>query len=345
MAINAGLTTCPIRGAGDTRMKFSLFQRWALATLLATLFLVFVGGFVRAAGAGLGCPDWPKCWGLWLPPVSIEEIDPTVYDVSQFNRVKMWIEYANRLIGVAIGLLVVGTFLLSFTQRRTRPSLIGWSFLAVLLVVFQGWLGGRVVRSGLEGGAITIHLAAALVLLTLLLWIVYRAAPFLAEARMREAFRGRLVGWTVGLLVVTAIQILLGARVRELADAAGLAKAESLEPGWIAELGGIFLVHRSFAWALVAAAAGLWWIRRQAALGGFAGSAVTWIVVLVAVQVGSGIGLQHFGMPPAFQVIHLGGSTIVYCLGVFLLLALLRRDPSPSPRGLGPLPASREAAR
>ncbi|MDX1672627.1 MAG: COX15/CtaA family protein, partial [Balneolaceae bacterium] len=130
-------------------MKFNSYQKIALTTVFATLFLIFVGGLVRAAGAGLGCPDWPKCFGLWIPPVSAAEL-PAGYDPSQFNVFKTWLEYVNRLIGVVVGMLITATFVLSFRYRKNDPAVFYSSLAAFLLVVFQGWLGGQVVISGLS---------------------------------------------------------------------------------------------------------------------------------------------------------------------------------------------------
>ncbi|MEK9985133.1 MAG: COX15/CtaA family protein, partial [Opitutae bacterium] len=89
------------RESTDNQVSISnRFRKLATSTLIATLLLILVGGLVRVSGAGLGCPDWPRCWGCWLPPADISVIDPVKYDISQYNKTKMWIEYANRMVGV-----------------------------------------------------------------------------------------------------------------------------------------------------------------------------------------------------------------------------------------------------
>src|SRR5262245_59139243 len=72
----------------------SSFQRLALWTTATTYFLILVGGLVRASGAGLGCPDWPRCFGAWVPPASAAELPPQ-FDASLFNPTLMWTEYLN----------------------------------------------------------------------------------------------------------------------------------------------------------------------------------------------------------------------------------------------------------
>ena len=89
-------------------MKLNLYQKTALSTIAATLFLIMVGGIVRAAGAGLGCPDWPKCYGLWIPPMHVSELPPG-FDVDSFNAFKTWTEYINRLIAVSYTHLTLPT--------------------------------------------------------------------------------------------------------------------------------------------------------------------------------------------------------------------------------------------
>ncbi len=116
-------------------MKLNTFQKTAILTVAATLFLILVGGLVRAAGAGLGCPDWPKCFGMWIPPTSLGEL-PSQFDASQFNVYNTWIEYVNRLVGVLIGLLITGTFVLSFRYRKAKPTVFYSSFAAFVLVLF-----------------------------------------------------------------------------------------------------------------------------------------------------------------------------------------------------------------
>ena len=72
-------------------MKLNAFQKTAIGTVFATIFLIFIGGLVRASGAGLGCPDWPRCFGTWVPPTNLSDLPPQ-FDPNQFNVVKTWTE-------------------------------------------------------------------------------------------------------------------------------------------------------------------------------------------------------------------------------------------------------------
>src|SRR5215467_4170810 len=103
-------------------LRLSSFQRLALLTTAATYFLILVGGLVRASGAGLGCPDWPRCFGSWIPPVSAAELPPQ-FEPSLFNPTLMWTEYLNRLLGVTVGFLILATAVSAWRHHRREPPI------------------------------------------------------------------------------------------------------------------------------------------------------------------------------------------------------------------------------
>ena len=88
------------------KIRYSL-----LASIAFTYSLILIGGFVRVSGAGMGCPDWPKCFDRWYPPLSISQI-PSHIDPSLFNITLAWTEYFNRLFGMLTGIIIFSTFLL-----------------------------------------------------------------------------------------------------------------------------------------------------------------------------------------------------------------------------------------
>ena len=97
----------------------NLFKRSVLTSVLSTYFLIFIGGLVRVSGAGLGCPDWPKCFGRWIPPISARQL-PIDIDPSLFNFTLAWIEYINRMIGVFVGLSILLTAILALRYFRNN---------------------------------------------------------------------------------------------------------------------------------------------------------------------------------------------------------------------------------
>src|ERR687896_2497152 len=154
--------------------RLTSFQKLALWTTGATYFLILVGGLVRASGAGLGCPDWPRCFGSWIPPASAADL-PAQFDVSQFNPTLMWTEYLNRLLGVTVGFLILATTISAWRNHRHEPRIVWTTTIALLLTGFQGWLGGRVVAHELAAWIVTVHMIVALVIVQMLLYVTVKA--------------------------------------------------------------------------------------------------------------------------------------------------------------------------
>jgi len=136
------------------------FQKLAAATVVTAILLVTIGVIVRATGSGLGCPDWPLCHGRIIPALD----DP-----------KAWIEWVHRGVAVVIGFEILGLAVLAFVDLRGRRTLFAATVVAVLLVGFQAWLGQETVRQGNSGESVTAHLASAMALVGLLVWILARS--------------------------------------------------------------------------------------------------------------------------------------------------------------------------
>lgn len=302
-------------------MKLNVYQKTAIATIIATLFLILVGGLVRASGAGLGCPDWPKCFGLWIPPTDISELPPQ-FDESQFNVVKTWTEYVNRLIGVLIGFFILATFLLSIKYRKTKPSIFFSSLAALILVLFQAWLGGQVVRTGLQEGMITIHMIVAMIILSTLIFAAYRATQDLVKVEISPDLRKTLF-WTMTVIFgLTIIQMILGTQVREAIDVIKNVPNPPERSTWIEESGYIFFVHRTFSWLFVGAAFYLLYILKKYRPTGTIKKLMDINLFLIVLQIAVGVGLAYLNMAGALQVIHLLGIALMICAQFFMILLL-----------------------
>jgi protoheme IX farnesyltransferase len=137
------------------------FQKLAIAGVVTSLLLVTVGVVVRATGSGMGCPDWPLCHGQLLPPL---------------GDYQAWIEWVHRTVAAIIGFLVLGLAIVAVRDHRDRASLLWPSLAAVALVGFQAWLGKETVRLNNSGESVTAHLAAAMTLVGLLVFILARSS-------------------------------------------------------------------------------------------------------------------------------------------------------------------------
>lgn len=293
-------------------MKLNNYQITAITTVIATLLLILVGGLVRASGAGLGCPDWPKCYGLWIPPTTVSEV-PSGFNIAEFNAIKTWTEYINRLIGVLIGLLITATFVQSIRYRKEKVSITVASGAAFVLVIFQGWLGGQVVRSGLSEWIITIHMMVAMVIVGLLVFAMFQAMSGQIGLKLALKDKKMLFGWSVALLIITMIQMGLGTQVREAIDVISRSGMFPDRTGWIAEVGLIDDIHRSFSWLVLISSVYIVWYNRKHAISTYFTKLGVWVFALVVSQVVVGVVLAYGGMPAAFQVLHLFGSALLVC--------------------------------
>ena len=190
----------------------NLFRRFAFLSLVSTYFLIFVGGLVRVSGAGLGCPDWPKCFDRWIPPTDVSQL-PAHIDPNLFNFTLAWIEYTNRLIGVFVGLFIAITAVLAIKNMRKYPHILYTSIAAAILVAFQGWQGSQVVSSALEPFIITIHLFIALLIVSLLLY-VYQQTIYLEIPRKQFSTDRSAKILVAALYGLTLFQLVLGTQIR-----------------------------------------------------------------------------------------------------------------------------------
>lgn len=302
--------------------RLTSFQRLALWTTATTYFLILVGGLVRASGAGLGCPDWPRCFGGWVPPMSVAELPPQ-FDPAQFNPTLMWTEYLNRLLGAAVGLLIVATAVSAWRHHRRDPRILWTTIAAVLLTGFQGWLGGRVVAHELAAWIVTVHMVVALVIVQMLLYVTVTAgdgrramASAVARADAAGAKAPALRTAISVLIALTLIQIVLGTQVRGGVDAAldaGVARDAAL-----ATVGTYDLLHRDAAFVVLLGSIlfQFWLAARRAPMVVLRWS---WISLgLAVVQIGLGVVMAYVTLLPAAQVLHLtvaslflGAQTVV----------------------------------
>ncbi|SHM57888.1 cytochrome c oxidase assembly protein subunit 15 [Cyclobacterium lianum] len=340
------------------------FRRVSLITTVAVFFLILVGGIVRSTGAGMGCPDWPKCFGSWVPPTSVDQLpknyaeiyvaqrveknerfaslldnlgfsvlaaqieqDESILDHEPFNATKTWIEYVNRLLGAVIGLLIILTFVYSLRLWKIDPYSTLLAFLALVVVVFQGWLGSIVVSTNLLQWMISVHMIVALLLVCLLLYIYFRSGTLIEASgqgsipRVRRQVRYRwLLG--VGILLMLA-QVILGTQVREHIDLIASRFDYSDRYAWIAELGTVFYVHRSFSLVLLALHGYLVFrayqerdrlpdVFRQLAL----------LLGLLLIVILTGILMAYFGIPAFIQPLHLLLGSLIVGIQYYVWLKL-----------------------
>ena len=157
------------------------FKNFAILSLLSIYLLILAGGIVRSTGSGMGCPDWPTCFGKWIPPITANQLPPDFekylkqQDIDHtFNVYHTWIEYINRLLGALLGIFILIHAVWSFRKFfYTKRSVFLWSLGLVVAVGFQGWLGKKVVDANLAVVKITTHMLVALLIAAIPVYIIY----------------------------------------------------------------------------------------------------------------------------------------------------------------------------
>jgi len=138
------------------------FHQLAAAAVVTTFLLVTLGVVVRATNSGVACPTWPGCFeGQFLPRPD--------------QGFQVWLEWTHRTVAALIGVLMLGLAAIALRSHRDRPSILWPSLAGVALVGFQAWLGRETVRLGNSGESVTAHLAAAMALIGLLVYLFVRS--------------------------------------------------------------------------------------------------------------------------------------------------------------------------
>ena len=321
---------------------------------LATIFLVILAGtIVRTTGSGMGCPDWPTCYGHLIPPTNKEQViwqpnthynkgqmilqDEALYSAKTdfsstetynaenwerftkhnyalFNPVHTWIEYINRLIGAFSGLPVLALLIFSIVAFKQDKWLTVLAAGTLLLLGYEAWLGKLVVDGNLVPNAITKHMFGSMGIVLLLIVIISRSSN-LMKKEVLKSFRVLLI-ISVALL---AVQILLGTQVREQVDA--LAAQQTDRKLWVELLDNRVLIHRSVSLAILFLLAWLFWRNWR---NEYAVHSVGFAFLFILLEVIVGAVMYYIHIPAFLQPIHLMLSTGSFAL---LVWAIMRTRP------------------
>lgn len=311
-----------------------VFRKLGFWTVGAIYFLILVGGIVRATGSGMGCPDWPKCFGSWVPPTDISQLPSNYKEIYgeklkgevEFNAVKTWIEYINRLIGVAIGFLVFGTFVSSLISfRKKDKTIVFLSLLATILVAFEGWLGSKVVSSELHPVMITLHMILSVIIVFILLYAVARSYNYVIEVE-DVADKSSLSFLVSAAIFLTTGQVLLGTQVREVVDQVANTMGDALRSEWTANLGGKFQMHAFFSIVIVIINVLIYYkINKSINEKGLLSKFANWLLITIGIELVSGLSLAYLGFPKLMQPIHLTLGTLA--IGIqFVIFLFLNKE-------------------
>jgi heme a synthase len=288
------------------------FQRIVLISIIGTYLVIFAGAIVRGTGSGLGCPDWPRCFGQWIPPTDITELPENYKEIykiagktiADFDPFKTWTEYINRLLGALLGLIITILFIWSFKLRYLERNLTWFCSGLLFLIIIQGGVGALVVSTHLKPFLITIHMFLAIILLFGLLYL-RKYCLDLQDTSIVAGIDEKALTYSKVLIALSFFQVLLGTQVRQQVDHftrdTGIATPETI----MEHMGSIFYIHRSFSIVIVALLIYLiyYFHRKNYNRAGFFYSLMS--LFCVAGNIFTGITLNYFSFPAHYQPPHL----------------------------------------
>lgn len=335
------------------------FRFWVGLSLVLVYGVIAAGAIVRMTGSGMGCPDWPKCFGYLIPPTERSQLDwkknhayakgqviivdetlrvarkdfssnenyteenwasYTQHDYALFNPFHTWVEFLNRLLGALGGLATLIVGVLSFWQWKKRKQIVGIAWLIIFGMGFQAWLGKTVVDSNLQPFKITLHMIMALVIVALLLYLY-----FISKSNHRHSHTPPAVKHLAILaLGLTLVQIAMGTQVRQFVDVQIDRLGEEAAALWLNPAPLLFYIHRSF--SLLVTALNLLLFYRLKQLGGPL-QMMQWVLVFIGAEIVTGIAMYYFDFPFSTQPVHLLLASLLFGAQAYLLFQMYLSKP------------------
>ena len=326
--------------------KFKFLTR---LSLFLVYLVILAGATVRMTGSGMGCPDWPKCFGYYIPPVEQSQVlfqpnskynkgEMIIYNEEKllvaksnfissnfinlnnwdtyekhdyiiFDPVHTWIEYINRLIGAISGIPILLFTIISVVYFKKYKHLTFISILTVLCMGFQAWLGKTVVDSNLAPFKITFHMLMALLIIALLIYLVNSSSKY--TIRKNKIFTNFLFV----AIMLTLVQIVLGTQVRQFVDEQANVYYDKFQ--WFNEIPKVYEYHRTFSLVVIAVNFGLFYFNKKLNLGN---NYISYVIVLLFIEALSGVVMFYFDFPFGSQTIHLFIASLIFGFQFFILL-------------------------
>ena len=320
------------------------YRKLAWVTLFLTFDLIMFGAFTRLTDSGLGCPDWPGCYGQSNPFLAHEQISAAqaAMPTGPVTVAKAWIEMIHRYLAMTVGVLIIGLVVIAWRGWiKSKQQDLKFSprapMVLLALVCLQGAFGAWTVTMKLQPVIVTIHLLLAQVLLAMLVWLCARQSehlPVAATARKLAvpatvavillSIQIALGGWVstnYAALACNDFPLCHGSVVPEMDFGNGFAlwrhlgKTASGEYLPFPALTAIHWTHRMFAFVVIAFVALLGWRAYQDPGLRKTGR---WILCILGLQFMSGVATVYFDWPLAIAVLHNGGAALLTLLLIML---------------------------
>jgi cytochrome c oxidase assembly protein subunit 15 len=334
------------------------YRKLVWVTLFLTFDLVMFGGFTRLTDSGLGCPDWPGCYGNANPLQAKAQIDvaQTAMPTGPVTTSKAWTEMVHRYLAMMVGVLIIILMVVAWVRwnqtRRDAPG--GRRFSPTIptalfgLVCLQGAFGAWTVTMKLQPVIVTTHLLLGLTLLGTNAWL---ASLHNEQVPLTKAMQALRTPALLALLVL-AIQIALGGWVSTNYATLACTEYPMCQGSWVpdmdfangytlwrnlgrtgsgeflpfAALTAIHFVHRNFALVVIALAG--WVGYRASRIAGLARLG-RWLLIVLGLQFLTGVSTIYLNWPLLLAVAHNGGAALL----VMLLVMINYRTRNPAATG------------
>lgn len=322
--------------------------------------MILAGGVVRSTGSGMGCPDWPKCFGRYIPPTSESQL-PENYRTSyiekqlkknqrfakvleafgytslaskvkadtsianrqqeEFNPTKTWTEYINRLVGVVTGILLLATAFYSFSYLKKSKWIVFLSLFNLLLIVFQAWLGSVVVSSNLVPWIVTVHMLVALAILAISIYTWHKSKYLQNQSKVTTQIL--VITVTAIALLLDIIQITIGTEVREKIDEYAVKLNGGSRQSWVNGANEVLFNHKNIALSVMAINIILYLLlKKYYKRSSIQRQLMSTTFILIMLQIFAGVLLSYLGLPPIAQVAHILLASLLFGAQFYLMLNL-----------------------
>lgn len=297
------------------------YLRVAYVALGALTLIVLSGAAVRLTGSGLGCPDWPKCYGNAYPPLNAHAL----------------IEFSNRVLTGPVSLAAGAAWLGALRRRPYRRDLVWLGALLPLGVVGQAVLGGFTVRGALDYGWVMGHFALSMLILVAAVVLAWRAREEPGERQRGGTPPDRMLIWSLRALVgLGALTIFAGTAATAAGPHAGGSPGQKINRLDFDGRGTMdFVIHRHAEIALVFSllAVGVWWLARVRAAGPLVRGALSILCVLLALQGAVGLDQYETHLPTELVWVHVGLACLAWLSALWAACAAGPLAPRTAPSG------------
>lgn len=333
------------------------FLRLASLTLIFLYLVILAGSVVRATGSGMGCPDWPKCFGYYIPPTDPAQVefhsnhayeksmmiivndtlwraktdftsgnsfDQTnwekypVHNYAKFFVQQTWTEYINRLMGALSGLATFCLLILSVFRWKKDKRTVFLLLLGMFVLGFVGWLGKVVVDTNLKPLSISMHMLSAMAMVAIVIVVQSRTRRLAGEERHGVSKWVRYLLFFA--LALTLDQVIFGTQVRQEIDAINHNMEGHSRETWIEQLGGVYDYHKLMAVIVLLTNLVLFYLVCKSKPKGTTQILAFSLILLMLAEYGAGVFMHNFAIPAFVQPVHLVLAMILFGIQFALLM-------------------------